>query len=205
MICSGRVSTGRHVVALTQFEKTELRTVFVDGKEEELESFETGKRVSESIDSDAQLLITFLDGLNSNGEEYLSGIGEIHADLTVVGGMAGDNGLLRQTFVFTAEQCTSHGAVGVALVNPDLHIHTDYSFNWLPIGKEMTVTKADKNRVYTIDDMPVYDIYAKYLGEEVARGLPLIGTSFPLIIKREYGFVARAILSTHKGGSLFCR
>jgi len=202
-ICSGRVSTGKHVIALTQFENTELNTVFIDGREEALESFEIGKKLSESIDGeDAKLLITFLDGLNSNGEEYLNGIAALHGDLTIVGGMAGDNGEFRDTFVFNGEHITSHGAVGVVLSNPDLYIHTDYSFNWLPIGKAMTITKVEKNRVYTIDDIPVHDIYEKYLGEEVARELPAIGTAFPLIVEKENGPVSRAMLSTHKDGSL---
>ena len=202
-ICSGKVSTGKHVVALTQFENTELSTVFIDGREEALNSFEIGKKLSESIHrEDAKLLITFLDGLNSNGEEYLNGITALHSDITVVGGMAADNGEFRNTFVFNGGHITSYGAVGVVLANPDLFIHTDYSFNWLPIGRAMTITKVQQNRVYTIDNIPVYDIYKKYLGEEVARELPAIGTAFPLIIEKENGPVARAILATHEDGSL---
>jgi len=202
-ICSGRVSTGKHVVALTQFEKTELKTVFLEGRETRLNSFEIGKKLSESIEKEnAKLLITFLDGLNSDGEAYLNGIGEGFSNITVVGGMAGDNGMFKETYVFTAEQCTSHGAVGVVLYNRDLHIYTDYSFNWLPIGRKMSITKAQKNRVYTIDNISVYDVYEKYLGEDVAKELPAIGTSFPLIIEKEGTQVARAILARHEDGSL---
>jgi len=202
-ICSGSVSTGKHVIALTQFKKTALKTVFVDGRESLLNSFEIGKKLSESIDKeDAKLLITFLDGLNSDGEAYLHGIAEALDTITVVGGMAGDNARFKKTYVFTAGQCTSHGAVGVALCNPDLHIYTDYSFNWLPIGRKMTVTKAEKNRVYTIDNISVYDLYEKYFGEDVAKKLPAIGTSFPLIIEKEGAPVARAILAKHEDGSL---
>jgi len=201
MILSGEVTTDTHVIALTQFEKTTLKQVFVDGSD--MDSFTVGRLVSQEISSSgAKLLITFLDGLSSNGEAYLKGIYSLNNTLTVAGGMAGDNARFKNTFVFNGNKITSHGAVGVGLVNPELNIYTEYNFNWLPIGRRMTVTRVTDNRVYTIDNIPAYTIYEKYLGEEVAQKLPAVGVEFPLIIQRDNEMIARAILAIHDDGSL---
>ena len=199
-ICSGKVSTGKTVISLTQFEKTELKTVFVENNEG---SRKTGQTLASILATPStKLIITFTDGLNCNGEAYLKGISSINNNITIAGGLAGDNAEFKKTYVFTKEHISSNGAVGTALINNDLNIYTNYSFNWLAVGKNMKITKVDTNRVYSIDDLPAYEIYRKYLGDSIAKNLPAIGVEFPLIIQKESGPVARAILSVHDDGSL---
>ena len=88
--------------------------------------------------------------------------------------MAGDVSKVGVTYVFTKDFITSNGAVGVSLSSHRLYVHTDYNFNWTPIGKELTITKAEQNRVYTIDDKTACDAYAYYLGKDVASKIPNI-------------------------------
>ncbi|KYJ85759.1 bifunctional diguanylate cyclase/phosphodiesterase [Sulfurovum riftiae] len=200
-ICEGKVTMETHVIALTQFEHTDLEMAFVEG--EGISSYNIGQKMaSELRDLRGKLLITFSDGLFTNGEDYLNGIHSINDRVVVAGGMAADSARFKNTFVFDKEHVTSNGAVGVLLVNENLSVYRDYSFNWLPIGKEMTITKVENNRIYTIDDMTAYKVYEKYLGEEVAKQLPAVGVEFPLIIQKEGEMLARAILSTHDDGSL---
>jgi len=200
-ICEGRVTLGTHVVSLTQFEKTTLHTAFIEG--EKISSYEMGQKMADAMhDPAGKLLITFSDGLLTNGEEYLRGIHQVNESLVVSGGLAADNAEFKQTFVFTGKHISSKGAVGVLLVNRTLSVYRDYSFNWIPVGKEMTITHAEKNRVYTINEIPAYKMYEKYLGEEVALKLPAIGIEFPLIIQKAHAVVARAVLSVHEDGSL---
>ena len=199
-ICSGKVSTGKCVVSLTQFEETVLETTMVVACGD---SFESGVQLAKNlVHDDTKAIITFTDGLHCNGEAYLNGIHTISEDVVIAGGLAGDNAQFVITYVFTHNEITSQGAVGVALNNPNLHVYSDYSFNWLSIGNEMLITKVDGNRVYTIDDMSAYDIYKKYLGEDVAKNLPAIGIEFPLIIQRGEGRIARAVVSKNDDGSL---
>jgi len=199
-ICSGKVSTGKTVISLTQFEKTALKTVFIENTSG---SHETGRKLANALTSPStKLIITFADGLNCNGEAYINGISSINNNIIIAGGLAGDNAEFKTTYVFSKENISSNGAVGTALINDDLHIYTNYDFNWLPIGKNMKVTKVDKNRIYTIDDLPAYEIYRKYLGNNIAQKLPAVGIEFPLIIQKESGSVARAVLSVHEDGSL---
>jgi len=199
-ICSGKVSTGKTVISLTQFFHTKISSTLIENC---TESFKTGKILGERLLTDeTRLLITFSDGLNCNGEAYLQGISSVKNNTLITGGMAGDNAMFKETFVFSKDKISTNGAVGAALHNPDLKIHTNHSFNWLPIGQTMTITKVDKNRIYTIDNQPAYDIYQHYLGDDVAEHLPAIGVEFPLIIQKGDRIVARAVLAKHPDGSL---
>ncbi len=199
-ICDKTVTTGTTVISITLFEHTTLKTALVENT---AESEDTGKEIAlKLLDKDTKLLITFTDGLNSNGEAYLQGIGSINQDVIVTGGMAADNSKFTATYVFTKDKITSNGAVGVSLSNPELQIYTDYNFNWLNIGRKMLITKADKNRVYEIDGLCAYEIYEKYLGVDLARELPRIGVEYPLIIQRGRHKIARVVLHKHNDGSL---
>jgi len=200
-ICEGNVTMGTHVISLTQFEHTDLKIAFVNGHG--ISSYNVGQKMAHELnDPRGKLLITFSDGLITNGEDYLGGIHSINSKAIVAGGMAADYALFKNTFVFTKDTVTSNGAVGVLLINSNLSVCRHYSFNWLPIGKKMTITKVEKNRIYTIDNISAYKVYEKYLGEEVARSLPAIGIEFPLIIQKNNETIARAILSAHDDGSL---
>ncbi len=63
---------------------------------------------------------------------------------------------------------------------------------WKAVGTERTVTKSEGNHVFTVDDIPVLDITAKYGGiENVApdnAGLLMeLATTFPLQLQRKEG------------------
>ncbi len=199
-ICEGEVTTDTTVISLTQFQDTQLKVAIVQNC---LSSEEYGEEIAKQLSvDDAKIIITFSDGLSMDGEEYLNGIYSINHNILTAGGMAGDGGNFLQTYIFTKDTIISQGAVGVALINPQLQIQTDYSFDWLSIGKSMTITEVKKNRVYTIDNISAHDIYKKYLGEDIAKGLPAIGIEYPMIIQRANDNLARAVLATHEDGSL---
>ena len=199
-ICAGLVTTDKTVISITQFDNTSLRTILIEATDS---SFDTGKAIAERlVTPQTGMLITFTDGLTLNGEDYIRGITSEKQDIVIAGGMAGDQAQFKHTYIFTKDEITQNGAVGVALENPDLHIHIDHSFNWIPVGKAMTVTRVEKNRIYSIDGQPPYEVYKHYLGEDVAQGLPSIGIEFPLIIQKKGRQIARAVLQKHDDGSL---
>lgn len=199
-IMDGKVSSGKVVLSFTQFENTRLKAAYSEHKKD---GYYSGQYIAkELIGPDTKLLIAFVDGLHTNGEEFLNGIASVSDNVIVAGGHAGDNNLFKQTLVFTKEYICTHGAVGVTLNSDHLHVHRDYSFNWHPIGNELTITKADKNRIYTIDGKSAIETYAHYLGEEISRGLPGIGVEFPLIVNRNGSNVSRAAIAKEEDGSL---
>ena len=172
-------------------------------EEESKGSFECGKELMKLLcRENTKVVITFADGLNTNGEEFLQGCAVCDKDIVISGGTAGDNGELKRTFVFDKNEILDHGAVGVALDSTELHIATHYDFDWMPIGKKMTVTKSEGNRIYELDGEPVVDVYGKYLGEDVAKLLPKIGIEIPLIFEKDGVTIGRAVLAKHEDGSL---
>lgn len=146
--------------------------------------------------------ICFTDGLHTNGEEFLKGLSSINHEMIIAGGLAGDNGQFKQTYVFSDKGITSNGAVTAILYGNDLIVSNYSSFGWQKIGKTLTITKSKKNRVYTIDGMNATEVYAKYLGEEIRDKLPSTGVEFPLIVQREGIDTARAVVRKHSDGSL---
>ncbi|MEN8728077.1 MAG: EAL domain-containing protein [Sulfurovum sp.] len=199
-IKDGKVSENKVVLSFSQFDNTTLQATAV---KHTANGYNSGQYLAkELITNDTKLLIAFVDGLHTNGEEFLNGITSIDDKVIVTGGHAGDNGNFTETFVFTKDDILTHGAVAVSLNSNHLHIHTDYSFNWHPIGNELTITKAEGNRVYTIDGKSAVDTYTHYLGEDISKGLPGIGVEFPLIVNRNGAEISRAAIGKEDDGSL---
>jgi diguanylate cyclase (GGDEF)-like protein/PAS domain S-box-containing protein len=199
-IMDGNVSSDKVVLSFSQFEHTTLKA---DAIEHTANGYNSGHYLAKAlIGEDTKLLIAFVDGLHTNGEEFLNGIASVNDKVIVAGGHAGDNSQFRETMVFTKEHILTKGAAGVTLNSSHLHVHTDYSFNWHPIGNELTITKAEGNRVYTIDGKSAVDTYAHYLGEDIAKGLPGIGVEFPLIVNRDGSTISRASIAKMDDGSL---
>ncbi len=193
----------KSIVTFTLFTKTTLHQKMIEHPQSYNGSFETGVEIAKSLHGeDVQLLITFTDGIFTNGEEYLKGISSVDKTLNVAGGMAADNGKLVQTYIFNQEKVISSGAIAVALKSKELHSVKSYIFDWMPIGKKLKISKSIKNRVYEIDNIPVVDIYAKYMGREIANLLPQVGIEFPLMFHKGDVMVGRAPILKHDDGSL---
>lgn len=199
-IMNGKVTVDKTVLNFTQFEYTRLKTELAIHQKD---GFFSGQSLAKAlVQEDTKLIIAFADGLHTNGEAFLKGINSVNSDVIVAGGLAGDHATFDKTYVFTKESVLMNGAVAVALSGTELNVFNDYSFNWRCIGKELTITKVEDNRVYTIDDRTAVDTYIHYLGEEISEGLPAIGIEFPLISNHDGIMVARAALSKHEDGSL---
>ena len=189
------------LISFSIFKTTKIKTYFSQNCDS---SYMLGKSLSSqfSIKNKIKVAICFSDGLNTNGEEFLKGIERFDENLLIAGGMAGDNGNFEKTFVFSNQGITSNGAVCATLFGDDLVANSDFSFGWKAIGKYLTVTKSEKNRVYTIDNIPAIDIYKKYLGDDIANRLPSTGVEFPFIIRKGDMYIARAVVAKYDDGSL---
>jgi len=199
-IMNGQVSTHKTIISFTEFEHTRLTVAMIKHGQD---GYYSGKYIAQTlIEDDTKLLIAFADGLHSNGEAFLEGINAVNSTVMVAGGLAGDNATFSKTYVFTKDFISDNGAVCVALHSKQLDVMNDYSFSWRRIGRELTLTHVEANRVYTIDNRTAVETYIHYLGEDMAKGLPAIGIEFPLMMKRKGIDVARAVLIKHDDGSL---
>ena len=200
-ITNGKVTIHETSISITKFDSVTFKIDYIEFNENESVAQSSKKLASKICQDDSRAIIAFADGLNTNGEEFLNGIASFRDDISVSGGLAGDNATFVETYVFTNDKIVTAGAVAVSL-NGNLNVATDYSFHWQPIGKELVITKSKDNVVYTIDGNTAYDTYKYYLGEEVANMLPAIGIEFPLIIQRNGIVIARAAVGLNEDGSL---
>ena len=138
----------------------------------------------------------FLIGLSHqavDGEEILHGFEDIVGqEVNVFGGCAGDDYSFSEQFVFSNGKDSNRAIICVALDETKVNVKGIATCGWKAIGTEKTVTKSIGNHVYTVDNIPVLDITAKYGGiENVSpdnQGLLLeIAANLPLQLLREKG------------------
>lgn len=198
-IINGEVTIKNTIVTISVFKNTQIELLYTSIEDD----FEAGSLISNMLVTDkTKLLITFADGLLTNGEVYLNGIYSQNKDVMVAGGLAGDNAEFFNCHIICDYKVYSKGTVGVALNSDVLKVHNFYNFGWDKIGTAHTITKSEANRVYSIDDIPAVDFYTRYLGKESSDELPATGIEFPLI-KTENGVdIARAVVQKHDDGSL---
>lgn len=130
---------------------------------------------------------------STDAEALLKGFEEvIGPQVNVYGGMAGDDFTFTEQFIFTNHWESKQGLVVLALDEDKITIKGKATCGWKAVGTEKLVTKSEGNHVYTVDNVPVLDITAKYGGIENVSpdntGLLLeIAANFPLQLQREKG------------------
>jgi hypothetical protein len=138
----------------------------------------------------------FLIGLSHiavDGEEILHGFEDVVGmEVNVFGGCAGDDFTFSEQFVFTNGKESNNAILCMALDETKVNVKGLAACGWKAIGTEKTVTKSEGNHVFTVDNIPVLDITAKYGGiqnvSEDNKGLLLeIAANLPLQLQREKG------------------
>ena len=149
------------------------------------------QKASEKFSNTAFLIGT--SHSEADGEEILKGIEDIAgANVNAYGGAAGDDYSFTETFVFTNGKDSGHAMVCIALDESKVEIKGIATCGWKAVGTEKIVTKSEGNHVYTVDNIPVLDITAKYGGLENVNPennnlLVEIAANFPLQLQREKG------------------
>ena len=106
-ILDSTVSLHNVVVSITEFESTTLRSFGVERRED---CKVLGCDIVQALlTSSTKVIITFADGLNTNGEEYLEGLNTLAKRVYIAGGLAGDVFNSGATYVFTKEFISSNG------------------------------------------------------------------------------------------------
>lgn len=189
-IMNGLVSGLKTVLSFSVFRQSKIKTAFLAKSDED--DYGMGQSIATKLNSDkAKVLILFATGLTISGSQILKGIQSVNADLPVAGGIAGSNRTNKQSFVCCNHNITDCGVVGAVLEGTNLTVTRHTHLGWVPIGKEMTITKADGARVYTIDNIPAYQVYYRYLGIKTDSDIFKV-VEFPLMICRHGLTMARA-------------
>jgi len=193
------VYTNHTMISISIFENTEIKVGFVEKED----SYINGQEITNNlITKNTKLLIFFAESYHTSAEDFLAGVQSINNRIIIAGGMAGDNGELKKSYIAYKGKVYNKGIVGISLNSDILDVTNDYKFNWNPIGIEHTIDKVEGKRLYKISGMTTYEFYKKYLGKEVAKSLPISGIEYPLVIEKNGLLVARVAIEKYDDGSI---
>jgi len=195
-IMDGKMSSFQIVISFSIFDSTDVSTYYFQKSD-----FENGQRAARDIlTSRTKVCIAFSEGLINDSESFLNGFTSVRNDVMIAGGNAGDDLTFTRTYIFHKNTIYEDGIVIAVLDSDVLQVHNAYSLNWTSVGKEMTITKADKNVIYEIDNLPVKELYTHYLSAETVERVPASAIEFPLIKIEDGVRIARSIIGQNKEG-----
>ncbi len=188
------------VISLSLFKQTKLKTDYIQAINKK-----EGQKLSAKLCSKhTKAAIVLSEGLQ--GEDYegfIKGIKKANPALLIAGGLAGDNFVLKRTFVFLNNTIYTQGAVAVSFSGKNLFANNKYNLNWTPIGKEFTITSAQNNIVKEIDSQSAVSVFKKYLGEEPFSNNAAALPDFQLLYKEGTTTVSRTPMAVDGDALVF--
>ncbi|MGB0985261.1 MAG: FIST signal transduction protein [Saprospiraceae bacterium] len=159
-----------------------------DGKIYET-AFEMGLEVKNTFDKPAVMLAS--GGITIDAEKIVEGLEDsIQKNIPIFGGLAGDDLALTQTYSLSRDGAEDGGLVFIIFNTDKVSIEGLATSGWEAIGNVHTITKAEGNVVYTIDDKPALDVFINYFGyfdnfRLDGNDIETMSAQYPLQILRE--------------------
>ena len=157
---------------------------------------EAGAYVARGLPDRADLphkvMLLLSDGLSGDQQEIVRGAhGVLGAAVPLVGGCAGDDLKMSQTFQFYDDRVLTDSVVAAGIAS-DAPLGVGVRHGWRRVGEPLLVTSSRNNRVYTLDDQPALDAYFKQLGgvepaQPDQEGLARLALTHPLGMSRSNG------------------
>jgi hypothetical protein len=189
------------VVMLLDINRDAYRLNIFDG--EGKTSNQLGQSVAEWAKTiyDNPAFMVMSAGVRADGEQIVNGVlYTMGRQVSLFGGLAGDDMRMQETSVFSASQVITNGVVTLIFDQNTINLQGIAASGWKGIGTPKTITKAEGNIVYRIDDEPVLDMYNKYLniGDDTRLAI-----EYPLLLIRDDGsFVLRAAFVVNEDKSI---
>ena len=207
-ISAGEIKNGRLMdrgvlISVMMFEKADVRVhrfTHVGGKEEEV-----GREVARLADSlpHCKALELMLPGTNLHTRQLFEEISKCRRDIQVFGGYAGGHSMeSSEHFVFDMGGLYDDMMFLVTYAGEDFHISVDKSVGWQTLGVPFKVTKADENRLITVDGRPAVELYEKYMQIEADEHFAEETFEFPLMAELEGEELLRHTISVDEDGTL---
>jgi hypothetical protein len=193
----GHQSEGEIVILLLDTKKSDYSIMFEDIGDRSMEDATTHlvHDAFQKFEKPAFILITTLltsDGRLLDGEGMVKFIEKLAGpDITMFGGMAGDDLSFSGTWVFTGDKATDYGMAALVLDEANIELHGLAFSGWKPMGIFRSATKSEGNLIYTIDDRPALEMYLHFLGHDITSTDNQIdffnktGVHYPFQIERE--------------------
>jgi hypothetical protein len=121
---------------------------------------------------DALTLVSLADGLTLNFDAMLRGLmhrcPSMHS-IPMIGGTASDNWTFTKTYQYCNDDVFSDGLVAT-LIRGKARLVTAARHGCVPVGEELVITKAEKNRIIEINGRRALDVIDEYLTVEERQG-----------------------------------
>ena len=168
------------------FEKTKIKAISQNLLIQEIDSYEIGKQLFDTLDSnDLKGILVFSDGVNVNGGELVQGLNVNNINpIPITGGLAGDGSDFSYTVTGLNKNPIQGEIVAIGLYGNDIEIGHGSLGGWNEFGQERTVTNSNKNILFELDNKNALDLYKEYLGP-YSDELPASALLFPLSIISE--------------------
>lgn len=182
-IIDTEVSDDALVLSAIAFEKTTIQCVeaTIDSSEH---SEEVGKTLAQALPKEGLVhVMIFSDGLFVNGTALVKGLlAELPQSVSVTGGLVGDGPRFKETMVGLDTMAAQKKLVCIGFYGQSIKVGYGSLGGWDSFGVSRTITKAQGNVLYELDDKPALVLYKEYLGD-LAKDLPASGLLFPLSLK----------------------
>ena len=201
-IMNGHMVLGRSVVSFSAFQDTEGKVFSYDISA--MTPAEAGERALETFSKIPHLsgieIFTTLSTVNV--DDFLTALDNLPPSVAVFGGGADTYAGGDDTCVFGNDFISRKAIVAVCFAGK-VKIRVYQNLGWQPLGKAMTITATDGDKVIReLDGKPAVHVYEKYLKIKKSDfgGQQLM--SFPLIILRNGRMLARLPAACREDGNL---
>jgi hypothetical protein len=150
-------------------------------------SFKAAYELIEKFDTRGlKHVMVFCDGLQSNPSEFVEGLRhKSDVNCTISGGFAADGFEFINSYVITNDvEAKSKMAVAVGFYGEGLKIGYGSLSGWDSFGVDRIVTRSENNKVYSIDGMPILELYKNMLQEQF-KNLPASGMLLPISVRKK--------------------
>ena len=176
-------------VMLMEMNRENFRTIFVKNTEGVVATAGAIREFAEQAFQNPAI-ITCSGGVLNDGEEIVEGLTQFSKrNIPIFGGLAGDDLRIQDTYVFDQSEVTNNGMWAVVFDGDKIEVKGLATSGWRALGTYHTVTKAEGNIIYTINDEPALDFFNRFFGEyEKPNGkdkpISSMSAQYPFQIKR---------------------
>jgi hypothetical protein len=135
------------------------------------DSYKVGEELASQLNEDwpdkSKVMLLFTDGLTVNPVKLFAGLEDhLKFRLPFVGGTAGETLANQHTFQYFNDEVMEDSAIAVVLAG-DFDFDIGVSHGSVSMGVTRTITKAEGNHVYEIDNKPAFEVFKEFLGDDV--------------------------------------
>lgn len=162
-IADDRLLSNHIVCLLLDPNPAHFRLILVENTEGVLEVGKKIRRAADDYFKNPALLVASAGVLN-DGEEIVAGL-KTAIEIPIFGGLAADNLEIVETIVFTNKTVCNNGILALVFDGDFISLQGLATSGWEPLGIEHTVTKAEGNKIFTINNEPALDFFLRFFGK----------------------------------------